>query len=357
VIELETEREAAGATPSRGGRSVHRPRTAAVGLVVIAALLGVAVVATGSLHPHRQATATLAPTSAEVNGRAAVRSSTFVTVVGAKILSRAITLTNGDGPLGLIRLGPVGPAPAAAIAVTPTSVIAEGTDLDVELHGTWAYPVTGRGSAVFLGQSTGFIPSVDDRAAWLIDGPTVREVDVATGATIGGPFSIAGRVVAAAGAGLVIQQRDQVVWWLPGAPGRAAAIGAGTALEARGDYILWQTPEGLLTITDPNTGRTVSNLFTLTPSQRVHAVAMTSHIYRVAAATDAALVISDVLRHRRVTVHLGPVTDLAWLDDSTLLARVGPGGVTVVDAATGVVVREPDLGFDAEGLGLVSPTR
>jgi hypothetical protein len=320
-------------------------------VIVVVVALATAV----ALHRHRKGSASsAAPSAAEINRRASVLRSRFVTVVGDKMVSRAITDTNADGPLGLIRLAPAGPGAAATLVVNATSIVAEGTDLSgVERTGTWAYPATGGRPPVFLGPSTSFVPSVDSRDAWLTTGSAVREVNVSNGSTIFGPYPFDSRLVAAAGAGLVLQRGEQVVWWLPGAPGQSEIIGSGQALDALGDYILWQTTSGLLTITDPNTGRTVGVAFSLPPTQQVGAAAMTSDLFRVAVATGATVVISDTFKHHRVTVHLGPVNGLAWLDDYTLLARVGPRAVVVVDATTGAVAHQPDLAFDAQGLGII----
>jgi hypothetical protein len=65
------------------------------------------------------------------------------------------------------------------------------------------------------------------------------------------------------------------------------------------------------------------------------------------------LVIGDTWTKERVTVHLGSIRALAWLDDNTLLVKVGARGVIVVDASTGRVIHEPDLPFDSRGLGVV----
>ena len=324
----------------------------AVGLVMIVALTVATAVA---LHRHRTVPPRSgAPSAAEINARASVRLTHLVTVVGDKLLSRSITDINTVGPLGLIRLAPAGPGGAAPLAVNARSIVAEGTDLGgVEKTGTWAYPTAGRRTPVFLGSSTAFVLSLDSHWAWLTTGSTVRKVDVSTGSAGDGPYGIDGRLVSAAGAGLVFQRGEQVVWWFPGSPSTSeVVIGSGHALAAMGDYILWQTGAGLVTVTDPNTGGTVGVAFSLSPGQHVAASAMTSDLYRVATATGTTVVLSDTFKHRRVDVDLGPVNAMAWLDDNTLLVQVGARGVAVVDAASGVVAHEPDLAFDAQGLGV-----
>ena len=336
-------------------RRPDRHPVAAVGAVGLVMIVAVTLATAVALHRYRTTpTRSGAPRAAEINGRASVRLSHLVTVVGDKLLSRAITDISTVGPLGLIRLAPAGPGDAATLGVNSRSIVAVGTDLSgVEKTGAWAYPIPGHTAPVFLGPSTEFVLSLDSRAAWLATRSTVREVDVSTGSTSAGPYSIDGRLVDAAGAGLVLQRGEQVVWWLPGTPSTSEVIGSGQALAATGDYILWQTSSGLVTITDPNTRRTARVAFSLSPGQHVTASAMTSDLFRVATATGTALVISDTFKHRRINVQIGPVSDMAWLDDNTLLVRVGARAVVVVDAASGVVAHEPDLPFDAQGLGVI----
>jgi hypothetical protein len=54
-----------------------------------------------------------------------------------------------------------------------------------------------------------------------------------------------------------------------------------------------------------------------------------------------------------VSVHLGPVEDLAWLDDETLVARVDAKGLVVVDGASGITAHEPDFVVGARGLAFI----
>ena len=355
--------------PRRLGRDPRH--VAVVGAVVIAliAVLAIAVVR----RRHHSGSVIADPTAAEINRRAAVALSRFVTVTGDKMLSRPVAGIGEDSLLGVIRLAAGEPGAAASPSlraamilssgtyVSALFVLAEGTDLSgVGQTGTWLYfafanipPV----APVFLGPSTSFVPSVDSRDAWLADASTVREVGALLGgSTIMGPYPIDGRLVGAAGAGLVLQRGNHVVWWLPGAPGRSVLIGSGRAFDASGDFILWQTASGLVTITDPNSGRTVATAFSLPRSQQVRAAAMTSDLSRVAAATDTTLVISDTLKHRRVDVHLPAIDALTWLDDNNILVREGARGVIVVDAATGAVAREADLPSDAQGLAIIVAT-
>lgn len=341
------------AIPRRVGPARHW--VAAVVAVSVAATVVGVIGATALSHHHRTMhPSSAAPSAAEINSRASVRLSRFVTVVGAKLLSRSITDRSAAGPFGLVTLAPAGPGVAATLAVNATSIVAEGTDLSGgEKMGTWVYRTTGRETPVFLGPSTGFVLSVDSRSAWIAAESMVREVNMSSGSTDNGPYLIQGRMLATAGAGLVLQRGEQVVWWLPGTPGTSEIIGAGQALGGMGDHILWQTSSGRITITDPNTRRTTAMPFSLSPGQHVTASAMTSDLFRVATATATTLTISDTFKHRRVDVHIGPVGAMAWLDDNTLLVRVGTRAVTVVDAATGVSAHEPDLPFDAEGLGVI----
>jgi len=308
------------------------------------------------MRRHRTRSASsAAPGAAEINRRTAVRLSRFVTLVGDKMLSRTATDTNADGPLGLIRLASAGPGAAAALAVSATSIVAEGTDLgSAGQAGTWAYPLTGNRQPTFLGASSGFVLEVDSSEVWLVDGSTIREVSVRSGTGTGRSYVVDGRLVAAAGAGLVLQRGDQVVWWLPGLPGQSEVIGTGEAVTASFEYILWRTTSGLLTITDPNTLGMLGHPLRVPLSQPVVAAALDPYLdFRVAVATGDSVAIGDTFSNHAVTVHLRQVNGLAWLDHDTLLARVGAQGVTVIDASSGTVVHEPHLPFDAQGLGVV----
>jgi hypothetical protein len=272
-----------------------------------------------------------------------------VTVLGDKLVAR--TITSGSG--GERLLGLVHPGPDGALEVDGATVLVQGAGFPdpatIGSTGTWAFPADGSGAPRYLGPSSSFRSFSD---VWLVSPTETWWVDVHSGSTLEGPYALIGRPVAAVGAGLVLQRGDQVWWWIPGPPGSSRLIGRGVALDGEGEYILWEGTDGRLTITDPHTMQAWRTA--VTAGQSVGRAVLSPSRYRVAVVDGHTLRIGDgILGHRVVKVHLGQVNGLAWLDDTTLMASVGPRGLVAIDAASGHVVHEPDFSADSHGLAIV----
>jgi len=94
----------------------------------------------------------------------------------------------------------------------------------------------------------------------------------------------------------------------------------------------------------------------LRPGQAVGAAPLSPSFDRLAAVVGTEAIVGDAFQPgRRIAALVGPVTDVAWLDDNTLLARIGDRGGVAIDATTGVVVHEPDLGYASLGLAILRP--
>ncbi|MDP9075422.1 MAG: hypothetical protein M3N98_14915, partial [Actinomycetota bacterium] len=300
-----------------------------------------------------------------IAARDAVQRSSFLTVFGSKIVLRRTNEANAVGPIGIIDLSaPNGRTPGVAVAgMAPfaaggSRLLAQGADETANGRiGTWAYSTQStqaRAPAVFLGTSTAFCPSVDGETAWLTDGATARQVSISDASMLAGPYPLDGRLVASVGGGLLLQRGSAVVWWVPGTPGESRMVGSGTALAGAGEYILWQGPDGLVNVSDPNTRQVAATAVRLRPGQNIGAAALSPGVVRVAVVAGRTLTIGDTFRRGRpITVALGPIGDIAWLDDETVLARVGATGLIVVDATTGVIVHEPDLAYNSLGFALL----
>ena len=344
-------------SPLPAGRPGRRRRGAIVivALVVLAGLVLVGRVAVSGRSRPGVHNPPAHPTIEEVNTRASVRGSAIVSVWGSKVLARPVTETNRSGPMGLIDPVP-GAGRTRLVAVSGSSILVQGTDAGGDGRtGTWAYPTQTQRHPAFLGTSTGFCPSFDGQA-WLTDGTTVRHVATADAAMLDGPYRLDGQLVASVGAGLLLQRGPTVVWWLPGTPGETRVVGTGTALDGLGEYILWQAPDGRIKVTDPNTGHTTATSVALPADRAVSAAALSPSFVRLAAVVGTEAIVGDAFQPgRRITALVGPVTDVAWLDDNTLLARVGDRGVVAIDATTGVAVHEPDLGYASLGLAILRP--
>jgi hypothetical protein len=344
-------------SPPPAGRPGRRRRGAivAVALVVLARLVVIGWVAVSGRSRPAVHNPPAHPTIEEVNTRASVWGSAIVSVWGSKILARPVTETNGIGPMGLIDPTP-GAGRTRIVAVSGSSILVQGSDAGGDGRtGTWAYPTQTERHPVFLGTSTGFCPSFDGQA-WLTDGTTVRHVATADAAMLDGPYRLDGQLVASVGAGLLLQRGPTVVWWLPGPPGETRVVGTGTALDGLGEYIVWQAPDGRIKVTDPNTGHTTATSVALRPGQAVGAAPLSPSFDRLAAVVGTEAIVGDAFQPgRRIAALVGPVTDVAWLDDNTLLARIGDRGVVAIDATTGVVVHEPDLGYASLGLAILRP--
>jgi hypothetical protein len=338
--------------PSTSSWKVRRVRRAVL-VTALVASAGLAAVALVVSHHATSATAHR-PTAAEINARVSVQRSQVVVAVGDKIIVRPISGTNGTGPIGLLRLAP---RPAGVLAVDGRMVVAQGTDESGDGRaGTWAYPVDAQGRAVFLGASTAFVPEFSQEA-WLVTGTAIRGVSVATGVTVDGPLTVDGRLVAPIGAGLLLQRGAEVVWWIPGGVGVSRLVGTGTALGGLGDYILWRASDGRITITDPNIGQATPTALTVPPGETPGPAAMSPDRVRVAVAVGSTVVIGGSTRAGHVVrIRLGPVENLAWLDDQTLVVSVGDRGLVVVDGASGVIAHEPDFPVAPRGLALFQPS-
>ena len=145
--------------------------------------------------------------------------------------------------------------------------------------------------------------------------------------------------------------------WNPGTPGASRIIGTGRALAGLGAYVLWQAADGRLTITDSYTGQVRPSAVRLRPNESPTAVAVSDDLYRVAAAVGTTLVIGDTTIHgHAISVHLGLIAAVAWLDDNTLVAQVGTRGLVAVDASGGTTAQEPDFPFEVGAFGLLQPT-
>lgn len=322
---------------------------AAVGLVVLAAV-GLVI------GRHRSKPVSPGASAAQINGRLSVQRSQAIVVLGDKVVARPVQSQNGTGPLGVIRLAvPQSPSPPV-LRVEGSTVLAQGTDLSGDGRtGTWAYSVSGERRSTFLGTSDGFVPAVDDASAWLISGSTVRMVAVSDGKTVEGPYALDGLLVASVGSGLLLQRGGEVVSWLPDTPAGSRIIGTGRALAGLGAYVLWQAADGRLTITDSYTGQIRRTAVRLPPGQSPTAVAVSGDLYRVAAVAGMRLVVGDAMHGHAISVRLGPIKGVAWLDDNTLVAQVGARGLVAVDASSGTTAPEPNFPFDVGAFSLLQP--
>ena len=190
------------------------------------------------------------------------------TVLGNEIVERNLAITVDDGPVGSLIPSSASTPTTETLSLTGTVVVAQGTDMKGGGRtGTWSYDVAGRRPQLFLGFSTGFVPSVNPGMVWLTSNTQVWEVEASNGAVVDGPYRLDGQLIASAGLGLVLQRGARVVWWLPHAPPKVVDIGTGRALAALDDRVVWESSSGAVTITDPANKRRTSSGPSLDPSR------------------------------------------------------------------------------------------
>jgi hypothetical protein len=249
-----------------------------------------------------------------------------VSVAGDKLLARSVDGRYLYDLLATIRVADDG----RAIWALDGSVVALGAEMaDDGRTGAWVIEPTEPATVHYLGSAEGMVPSVRAGRVWLSSGDEARELTL-DGTVVDGPYALDGRLVGTAGAGLVLDRHGLIVWAPPG--GTSRDIGAGRVLDTRGEAILWLAANGVVTLTDPNTGANTGLGIVLRSDPAAVTGALSPLGDRAAVMTEAAILVGDRRGDESLVLTAGHPVAMTWASDTALLVGDTSGALRLFDA-------------------------